>query len=442
MHDVDDEGSLVPLFLSVGATLAASTEALLRSTTRTLDLESSEGIVRRWRRRIFRAGDHTIDVEGRENVEHGRAYLVMSNHRSLLDIPAVLAAFPTPIRTLSPVLSRLGFLRDVDDARERLREGISVWLAPEGRRFHDGALHDFRRRTFELALDLGVPIVPMWIEGTDQNPQARLFALPAQAPRPREDRPAARRRRRRRRAARHPRARGAPGALAVDDGDDAYAGHARAPTHARSVGRAHVARATPLWRARRPCGARDAPCGARDAPVPLVARTRPGVAYATPLSRARRSGSRATPRAARATPLWRAPRPGASCGAHDAPCGPCRARDALVARATPRCLLWRAHDAPCGAPDAPCRARRPVPRARRPCGAPRPGASCGARDAPCGARHAPCRARRPVARARRPCGARDAPCGARHAPCRARDAPCGARDARVAPPMPRVARGT
>src|ERR1043166_4305830 len=102
-REITERGSIAPFFAASAATIAASAEAFLRARTHTLSLEASESILRRWQRRIWRAGDHIVTVAGRENVEVGRAYVVMSNHRSLLDIPAILASVPGPVRMLGRV---------------------------------------------------------------------------------------------------------------------------------------------------------------------------------------------------------------------------------------------------------------------------------------------------------------------------------------------------
>ncbi len=54
----------------------------------------------------------------------------------------------------------------MEDCRKHLREGSSVFLFPEGTRTKDGALRPFKRGAFQLAAELGVPVVPMALNGT------------------------------------------------------------------------------------------------------------------------------------------------------------------------------------------------------------------------------------------------------------------------------------
>jgi len=132
---------------------------------------------------------HTrLEVAGLNNFNHKQSYVFMSNHPSLLDIPALFEAIPQPIRMVTknelfyiPVfgqaLTKAGFIRinrknktkaieQLETAKVRIRQGISVWISPEGTRSRSPTLGQFKKGGFHIALDLGVPIVPIWIEGT------------------------------------------------------------------------------------------------------------------------------------------------------------------------------------------------------------------------------------------------------------------------------------
>ena len=49
-----------------------------------------------------------------------------------------------------------------------IRDGICAFVFPEGTRSPDGALHPFKKGGFKLALQAGVPIVPLTILGSRQ----------------------------------------------------------------------------------------------------------------------------------------------------------------------------------------------------------------------------------------------------------------------------------
>ena len=129
-----------------------------------------------------------VEVVGRSHLDRGRSYVVVSNHQSLYDILLVYGWLGLDFRWVMkqelrkiPGLgascermghifvdrsSRLAAARTLDAARARVAEGASVLFFPEGTRSVDGRLGEFKRGAFRMALDLGLPILPMTIIGT------------------------------------------------------------------------------------------------------------------------------------------------------------------------------------------------------------------------------------------------------------------------------------
>jgi len=129
-----------------------------------------------------------VEVVGRSHLDRGRSYIVVSNHQSLYDILLVYGWLGVDFRWVMkqelrkiPGLgascermghifvdrsSRLAATRTLDAARARVAEGASVLFFPEGTRSPDGTLGDFKRGAFRMALDLGLPILPLTIIGT------------------------------------------------------------------------------------------------------------------------------------------------------------------------------------------------------------------------------------------------------------------------------------
>jgi 1-acyl-sn-glycerol-3-phosphate acyltransferase len=130
-----------------------------------------------------------LEVTGRERLEPGRTYVLMSNHQSVFDIFALFRACDRPFRMVAkrvlfwiPILgwsmwmcgfipidrsNRESAIRSLDKAARRIRGGISVLVFPEGTRSRDGTLHPFKKGGFMLALKAGVPVVPVVVLGTD-----------------------------------------------------------------------------------------------------------------------------------------------------------------------------------------------------------------------------------------------------------------------------------
>jgi 1-acyl-sn-glycerol-3-phosphate acyltransferase len=182
------EKSWLPFAKVLFYTVGASCEILARAALHNLDATHSEHILQSWQRHVFAAGDASLVVTGTENLEPGRTYVYMSNHTSLLDVPSMLAAVPGPLRMVGKAelgnvplwgnaMKTMGFIfvdrqnhakaiAQLDFAKRRLQEGMSVYIAPEGTRSRTGELLPFKKGGFHLARQLAVPIVPTWIEGT------------------------------------------------------------------------------------------------------------------------------------------------------------------------------------------------------------------------------------------------------------------------------------
>lgn len=127
-------------------------------------------------------------VEGRAPADIKRApYVVVANHESSAD-PFLLSSLPFDMRWVAKVslfkLPVIGWLLraggDIKllrgdgpsvramlaEARATLDGGLPVMIFPEGTRSPDGSLQRFKDGAFHLAIEAGVPILPLAIEGT------------------------------------------------------------------------------------------------------------------------------------------------------------------------------------------------------------------------------------------------------------------------------------
>jgi 1-acyl-sn-glycerol-3-phosphate acyltransferase len=145
-------------------------------------------LARLWGRSLFKAWGVRLHVEGAEQVDFAAPHLYMSNHQSHTDILALYATIPTPVRFLAkkelkyiPIfgwgmaVANYVFIdrgkqseafRSIDLAAERIAKGHAVVVFPEGTRSRDGALRDFKKGGFVLAMKSGVPVIPVGIVGT------------------------------------------------------------------------------------------------------------------------------------------------------------------------------------------------------------------------------------------------------------------------------------
>lgn len=139
-------------------------------------------------RRVIELLDIRLTASGTENVPP-RPVIYMSNHQSHLDIPVLYATLPSPsIRMLAKTeLFRIPLwgaslraaefievdrsnharsLASIEEAARLVRDGVSIYLAPEGTRSRDGRIGRLKKGGFHLALGTGAPIVPVAICGT------------------------------------------------------------------------------------------------------------------------------------------------------------------------------------------------------------------------------------------------------------------------------------
>jgi 1-acyl-sn-glycerol-3-phosphate acyltransferase len=136
-----------------------------------------------------------IRLEGRENLPARGSYILVSNHRSWYDPPAIEFAVDLPVRFMGKQqLFRVplfgGLLRAIgnfpvrrgesdriaiETALRVLAAGQPVGYFPEGTRSRDGALHRAKPGIGFLARRSGAPLVPVAVTGT---PQAGFPVVP------------------------------------------------------------------------------------------------------------------------------------------------------------------------------------------------------------------------------------------------------------------------
>lgn len=151
-----------------------------------------------WGRGLLWAGFTRVRVVGREFVQPGTQYVVMSNHRSHIDSTLVYGYLGLPLRWVMklelrrvPILgvacARLGHIyidrKDRAQAVQALRSGLaasrgaSVVFFPEGTRTAGPELLPFKKGGFVLAADAGLPILPVSITGTERVLPPRTLRL-------------------------------------------------------------------------------------------------------------------------------------------------------------------------------------------------------------------------------------------------------------------------
>ncbi len=180
--------SIGHLLRATGATLRISVPTLFDALMGRLTPELCDARLDWWSKRLLAQAEVSLQVSGVEHARSAQAFVVMSNHQSLYDIPALYQALPLRLRMVAkaelfriPIWAQAmrvaGFVELDRSARERAIEsldrakvavarGTSIWIAPEGTRSRDGAVGPFKLGGFHLAVGAAAQILPVSISGT------------------------------------------------------------------------------------------------------------------------------------------------------------------------------------------------------------------------------------------------------------------------------------
>jgi 1-acyl-sn-glycerol-3-phosphate acyltransferase len=163
---------------------------------------TQHAIARLWARILLTISGARVQVEGLEKLKKDGAYVLVANHSSYMDTPAVLL-IPLQIRffakrglfripLLGGHLRRAGHLpvmrenpraslKSLTEGARLVRErGVSVVLFPEGGRSPEG-LREFKEGAAYLAIKAGVPVLPIGIVGMRQVlPMGSIHVRPHQ----------------------------------------------------------------------------------------------------------------------------------------------------------------------------------------------------------------------------------------------------------------------
>jgi len=141
---------------------------------------------RAWSWLILKTSGVEVAVEGLERLDPSRSYVFAANHQSIYDIPIVFASLPFQLRIIAKEsLGRIPFMGWhlhrtghvlVDRARpgagvvkkmaRLVAQGHSLIVFPEGTRSKDGHMGKFKGGSIMLAMQAGLPIVPITLIGS------------------------------------------------------------------------------------------------------------------------------------------------------------------------------------------------------------------------------------------------------------------------------------
>jgi 1-acyl-sn-glycerol-3-phosphate acyltransferase len=141
---------------------------------------------RAWAWLILRTSGVRVAATGLERLDRSRSYVFAANHQSIYDIPILFTSLPFQLRIVAKEsLGRIPFMGwhlhmaghllvdrskpgagIVKKMARLLGEHHSLIVFPEGTRSIDGVVQRFKGGSFALAVDAGLPILPITIVGS------------------------------------------------------------------------------------------------------------------------------------------------------------------------------------------------------------------------------------------------------------------------------------
>jgi 1-acyl-sn-glycerol-3-phosphate acyltransferase len=129
-----------------------------------------------------------VEIEGQENYNPGKVYVVASNHASMADIPIILAFIKLNLRMIAKAelgniqffgwslklgdfilidrKSRKKALSAIEEAKKRIHAGKSVHVFADGTRDKEGKIQSLKQGAFVIACQTRIPILPVTILGS------------------------------------------------------------------------------------------------------------------------------------------------------------------------------------------------------------------------------------------------------------------------------------
>jgi len=160
---------------------------------------ASRHVAANWARLICWLTPVWVSVEGIENVDPGRTYVVACNHQRQYDIFLVYGWLKLDLKWVLKAelrkapgvgigCEKAGHIfvergnpeqtrKSISDALERVGDGVGVLFFVEGTRSQDGKLRPFKKGAFRVAASQKLPILPVTIIGTRdiQKPKSMMI---------------------------------------------------------------------------------------------------------------------------------------------------------------------------------------------------------------------------------------------------------------------------
>ena len=128
-----------------------------------------------------------VSVDGAEHIQKGQSYVFVANHQSMFDVWLVYGWLPVIFKWLMKAeLRKVPFvgigckaaghifvdrrnakasMESLKEVEKQLSNGVCTVIFPEGTRSLNGEVGRFKRGAFQIAIDLGLPVIPLSLDG-------------------------------------------------------------------------------------------------------------------------------------------------------------------------------------------------------------------------------------------------------------------------------------
>lgn len=145
-------------------------------------------ISKQWARMILLVTGVRVSIIGKQKIQCGKRYVIISNHQSQFDILALVTSLGLQFRWVIkkeilkiPLFGwalyaarnmfidrgdREKALASIHHGIERLPDGVSILVFAEGTRSVDGRLGKFKKGGFMISIEKGIPLLPVAVKGS------------------------------------------------------------------------------------------------------------------------------------------------------------------------------------------------------------------------------------------------------------------------------------
>lgn len=160
---------------------------------------SSKWVAPLWGKAVLLITFSRVQIEGLENLDKNKSYIIVCNHQSIYDILAIYGYLPLEFKwVMKKELLKMPFVgmackvlghvfvdrgnsekavESLREASDKITDGVSAFFFPEGTRSRSGELKVFKKGAYRMAKELKLPILPITIKDANKIMPANSLVI-------------------------------------------------------------------------------------------------------------------------------------------------------------------------------------------------------------------------------------------------------------------------